>query len=342
METKLVSWFSEIGQGDDAVFGKKCANLGEMTRLKMPVPLGFAISVSAQEKFLEETGALREIQELLSRVGDLRDINLQAEVSREIHDIIVGKELPSDLYNVIGSYYDELCSKRGREAVVSVRSAGVKSHPGMYETYLNIGGKQKVLDKVKRVWGSAFNSRTIAARVQQGLPIADSPCIGVGVVEMVNARCAGVCFTVHPITGDTLKAMIEANWGLGESVVGGKVSIDMYVVDKESMKVIEKTLGEKKLQIVPKEEGVVEDEVHPEKQAAHVLSDEEAAEIVRMGKALESYFNQPQDLEWAIDDQQPFPQNIYLLQTRPVVGVKVQKLKTSEKHVIDDLLKKFF
>lgn len=336
-----MSWFSEIGKDDNDLYGKKCANLGEMTKINLPVPLGFAISVTAHERFLEETGARTEIQELLNRVGDLRDINLQTKVSREIRDIIMGKELPEDMSSTISSFYDELCTKLGRQAVVSVRSAGIKSHPGMYETFLNVVGRQQVLSKVKRVWASAFNSRTIAVRVQQGLPVIEAPCIGVGVVHLVKVRSAGVCFTIHPITGDPVKAMIEANWGLGESVVGGKVSIDMYILDKESMTVTEKTLGEKKMQIVPKDEGIAEVDVSPEKQAAYVLSDEEAAEIVRLGKGLETYFGCPQDLEWAIDDERPFPNNILLLQTRPVVGVEVKKPVVEQKH-ITDLMNKYF
>ena len=339
---KLVSWFSEIGQGDSTVFGKKCANLGEMSRLKMPVPHGFAISVTAQEIFLKETGALQEIQELLDKVGVLHDVNLQAEVSRKIRDIIEGKEIPSVLGHAMASCYDDLCSERGKEIAVAVRSAGVKSHPGMYETYLNIRGKQRVLEMVKKVWASTFNVRTVAARVQQDLPVIESPCIGVGVLEMVNARCAGVCFTVHPVTGDPLKAMIEANWGLGESVVSGMVSADIYIVDKGSLKVIEKSLGEKKLQIVPKGVGISQEEVPPEGRGAYVMGDDEAAEVVKLAKALESHFDQPQDIEWAIEAGRPLSQNIYLLQTRPVVGVKVQKPKTTEEQMIDNLLKKFF
>jgi pyruvate,water dikinase len=176
--------------------------------------------------FLKETKALQEIQELLDKVGVLHDVNLQAEVSRKIRDIIEGKEIPSVLGHAMASCYEDLCSERGKEIAVAVRSAGVKSHPGMYETYLNIRGKQRVLEMVKKVWASTFNVRTVAARVQQDLPVIESPCIGVGVLEMVSARCAGVCFTVHPVTGDPLKAMIEANWGLGESVVSGMVSAD--------------------------------------------------------------------------------------------------------------------
>ena len=340
MEEKQVFWFGEIGQEANGIVGKKCANLGEMTKLNMPVPLGFAISVAAQERFLVETGARQEIDKLLNEAGDLKDYKLAAEVSKTLREIIENKDMPPDLIQAITSYYEDLCSRRGREVAVSVRSAGIKSHPGMYETYLNIRGRQQVLQMVKRVWASIFNQRTICACVQHGLAVAGSPCIGVGIVELVNARCAGVCFTIDPVTGDPLRAVIESNWGLGESVVSGQVHVDRYVVDKESLNVIEKTLGEKKLQIVPKGHGVAEEEPPPEKQSAYTLNDEEAAEIVRLGKVLESHFNVPQDLEWAIDADRPFPHNIFLLQTRAVVGVKIQDKKTAEQRLKEELAKR--
>jgi pyruvate,water dikinase len=340
MEERQVFWFSEIGKDANGLVGKKCANLGEMTKIKMPVPLGFAISVTAHERFMTETGARQEIEKLLNETGDLKDFKLAAEVSAKIREMIESKEMPSDLLQIIASHYEDLCSRRGCELAVSVRSAGIKSHPGMYESYLNIKGREQVLQMVKKVWASTFNHRTICAAVQHGLAVAESPCIGVGIVELVNARCAGVCFTVDPVTGDLFRAVIESNWGLGESVVSGIVDIDRYVVDKEKMEVIEKTLGEKKLQIVPKGHGVVEEETPSEQQGAYTLTDDEAVEVVKIGKALEAHFNAPQDLEWAIDADRPFPNNIFLLQTRNVVGVKVQDKKTPEERLKEELAKR--
>ncbi|MBI5446487.1 MAG: PEP/pyruvate-binding domain-containing protein [Deltaproteobacteria bacterium] len=342
MKTKRVFWLKEIGQADNGTFGKKCANLGEMTRLGLPVPDGFAITCTAQEEVLEETGARREIEALLREAGEPGDNQAQTEMSRKIRKIIEEKDLPGAFSEVVAAHYDEMCSRRGEEVAVSVRSAGVVSHPGMYETYLNMRGRQQVLDAIKKVWGSTFNARTIAARVQNGQPVAGSPSIGVGVLEMVHAKSAGVCFTVHPVSGDPGQAVIEANWGLGESCVSGIVSVDMYAVDKQSLKVVERTLGEKKCQIVPHGNGVAEVEVPPHLREAFVLEDGEAAEIVKLGKALEAHFGQPQDLEWAIDAGRPFPQNVYLLQTRPVVGVKVEENRQKQKTVLDDLVQTLF
>ena len=340
---KNVFWFDEIGKDENELVGKKCANLGEMTRLKLPVPQGFTISIKACEWFMEETGALKEIKELLSKVSGLKDVNKQLEVSEKLRNIIEKKEMPGNLLYSIDTYYEQLCEKCGnKDLAVSVRSAGAKSHPGQYETYLNVRGKKQVVEKVKKVWSSIFNLRTISAMVQQGLPIEQSPCIGVAVLQMVNARSAGVCFTIHPVTGDSGKALIEANFGLGESLVSGRVVGDTYVINKANLSILEKSIGEKAFQIIPKGEGVIEEEVPVEKRNTYVISEDEAREIVRLCLILESHFNTYQDVEWAIDADKSLPNNIYLLQTRPVVGVSVQKPKSDIDQAMDSLLKKYF
>jgi len=342
MTTRQIFWLTEIGQSDNNVFGKKCANLGEMKRLGMPVPDGFAITCTTQDQILEATGARAEIRALLQETGEPKEVKAQAELSEKIREIVENKELPESFSQLVEAHYEELCARRGGEVAVAVRSAGVVSHPGMYETYLNMRGKEQVLTAIKKVWGSTFNSRTIAARVQAGDPIEGSPSIGVAVLEMVNAKSAGVCFTVHPVSGDPGKAVIEANWGLGESCVSGIVSVDLYTIDKESMRVIDKTLGEKQCQIIPKGNGVEEVKLSRDMRESYVLSDQEAGQIVKLGKDLEGHFGRPQDLEWAIDADRPFPDNVYLLQTRPVVGVEVKKDKSSQKSVVEDLVQDLF
>jgi len=227
---------------------------------------------------------------------------------------------------------------------VSVRPAETQRHPGQYETQIHVRGKEQVVENVKKGWSSIFNTRTIAALLQRGVPIEESPCIGVAVIERINAKNAGVCFTVYPVTGDPDKSLIEANWGIGESIVSGRVSGDTFILDKKSLTLLEKRLGDKTFQILPNPNGigVIEVEISPEKRNIYVLNDEEAKEIVKLSMILELHFNSPQDVEWAISADKLFPHNIYLLQTRPVVGVVVQKPKSDLEHAIDNLLKKYF
>jgi pyruvate,water dikinase len=339
MPTKWISWFEEIGQDWNDVVGKKCANLGEMTRLGLRVPPGFALSLDAYKNFMSLTGADEEIKEYLDKAGFSFDkIQHFNEASANLREIVESKALPAEIKDRILSYYEELCDRcKVEDAAVATRSAGAASHPGQFETHLNVKGKSDLIEKIVKVWASTFNPRSLSARHRLGLPLESDP-IGVAILKMVNARAAGVLFTADPNTGDRSRMIIEANWGLGESVVGGEAMPDVFILDKESLAVIEKKLGSKGKYIIFKEIGVVEEETPSEKKAAFCLTDEEAIEIGRLGKSLEAHFNVPQDTEWAIDDDLAFPESVILLQTRPEV---IAKKKKPVDQVVDMMLTRF-
>ncbi|MCJ7791762.1 MAG: PEP/pyruvate-binding domain-containing protein [Dehalococcoidia bacterium] len=339
MPERYIYWLEELGQEFSPLVGKKCANLGEIARIRLPCPPGFAISVEAYEYFMNETGALQEIKDYLVQFKDgLKTIDQFDEASREIRRIVEGKALPEKLRGEIISCYNDLCEKcEVTEVPVSTRSAGLVSHPGQYETYLNVKGKSELLEKVKKVWSSTFNPRSLSFRTQKELSLESDP-IGVAVVKMVNARTAGVLFTADPNTGDTSKMIIEANWGLGESVVGGEVTPDSYILDKESLEVVKRALGQKTRHVCFSETGVTEEETPADKCSAFCLSDEEIKEIGKLGKILEKHFSAPQDVEWAVDKNLPFPQCIILLQSRPVV---ISSRRSPVDQVVDYMLRQF-
>jgi pyruvate,water dikinase len=340
MAEKWIFWFEEIGQEHNGLVGKKCANLGEMTKMGLPVPRGFALSVKAHERFLRETNADQDIRQFLTKFGGkVHGIKQYEEASKGLRQIVDTKEIPKDMRETIESYYDQLCDRLGAEVAVSVRSAGTVSHPGQYETYLNVRGRDEVLGKVKRVWSSIYNARTLSALDRKGLPVEDSPPIGICVPELVNARCAGVGFTCDPISGDLSKVVIEGNWGLGESVVSGTLIPDSYTVDKNSLKIIERAIGDKTMQVVATDKGAVEQETPPDKQSMSCLSDEEVVRIAELAKALEEHFGHPQDMEWTISVDFPPPDNIFLLQTRPVAGIKAKEPPSSTSRLIDEMIR---
>jgi pyruvate,water dikinase len=338
---KWIFWFEEIGREHNDLVGKKCANLGEMTRMGLPVPRGFSLSIKAQERFVKETNADQEVKQFVSNFGTVQTLKQYEEVGNGLRHIIENKEMPEDMREAIMSYYDILCDKCGAEVAVSVRSAGTVSHPGQYETYLNVKGKAEVLNKVVKVWSSIFNTRTIAALIRKRLPIENSPLIGVAVLEMVNARCAGVGFTCDPVSGDPSKMTIEGAWGLGESVVSGTQTPDKYILDKYTLDIIERVINDKAIQVVGKGQGTVEEEVTADKRLIPCFSDEEAVRIAELAKALELHFGMPQDMEWAISTDLPFPDSIFLLQTRPVAGIAA-KTPSRTSRVIDDVMKQVF
>jgi pyruvate,water dikinase len=323
MAEKWAYFLRELGREHNDKVGKKCANLGEMTKVGLSVPHGFALSLDAYTLFMEQTGAYEEMRDLIrSRSGSIETIDAMKELSVELRKIVESKAMPPDMEAEIAGYYRDLCERSGvPDVAVSTRSAGAVSHPGQYETHLNVSGASDVMEKIKKVWSSTFNPISLSFRKQKGLPLENEP-IGVAVLKMVNARVAGIIFTAEPNSGDNSQLIIEANWGLGESVVGGESMPDTYVVDRKTLNVKERRLGTKQRCVLPAEKGVCEQVTSADLASVFCLSDAEAAEIARIGVRLEDHFNAPQDAEWAIDNDLAFPDNIIWLQTRNVVLAK--------------------
>ncbi len=316
----------ELGQEFNSLVGKKCANLGEMAKIGLRVPPGFALSLDAYRQFMSETGADKEISRYLNGLNhDFETIDQFNEASAELRGIVESKEMPGNMKDQILSYYREIGRKCNAERVaVSTRSAGASSHPGQYETHLNVIGEADLLKNIIKVWSSTFNARSLSARKRLGLPLGSDP-IGVAVIKMVNARSAGVLFTADPNTGNRSIMIIEANWGLGESVVGGEALPDVYVLDKESLEIVDTRLGSKKRCITCQELGVAEVETSPDQCDAFCLTDREVKEIGRLGRILEAHFGVPQDTEWAIDRDLRCPESVILLQTRSEVIAEQKK-----------------
>lgn len=341
MDTKWVFWLDELGQEHSELVGRKSANLGEMTKIGAPVPPGFALSMAAYEGFLNETGALDEIRVCLeSTHGAATDFGRLHEISDNLRRILESRPMPPGMASTILSYYRQMCDRAGIDDVaVATRSAGAVSRPGQYESYLNVRGEADLLEKIKRVWSSSFNLRSLSASLRDGGPSASNP-ISVCILKMVNARTAGVAFTADPNTGDTSRIIVEANWGLGESVVSGETTPDRFVLEKEGLVIHEKALGAKARTISFSATGTLEEDLSPEKAAAFCLSDEEVREIGRLAKILEAHFdNKPQDLEWAIDNDLQPPNNIVLLQARPA---KIAKKKDPADMILDHMLSSLY
>lgn len=321
MAGKLVYWLDELGKEHSNLVGKKCANLGELTKAGFQVPPGFALSLEAYETFLKGTGTIDEIRQYFATFSadpsDPKGLLKYTEASKVVRGIVESKAMPKDIEDSVARHYDELCRKTGiKDAPVATRSAGPASHPGQYETYLNIAGKSSVMDNIVRVWSSTFNTRSLIARARKGLQLEYDP-IGVCVLKMVSAKAAGIMFTAEPTTADSSKLMIEGSWGYGESVVGGGVIPDCWLVDKSKLEITNRRVSPKPAEHkLNSETGKTtsSDVTHDRQKVC--LSDEEAIELTKIGVRIEQYFGSPQDIEWAIDSDSP-TNNIVILQTRP-------------------------
>lgn len=318
MADKWIYWLEELEKDHFELVGKKCANLGEMTRLGMRVPPGFAVSVDGYQRYMETTGLGERIKAIFAARGDSlhHNVAMQMEVSHLSRELIANTPMPEEMAREVRENYAWLCSKCGIDDLpVAVRSSGAVSMPGQMETYLNVCGADDVVRHVVEVWESTFGTRAIAFRLEKGLPVERAP-IGVGVIKMVNAKSAGVILTVIPTTGDLDHAIIEGNWGLGESVVSGDITPDNFVVHKGSG-MIEKNVASKTSCVKGNGRGTVKVELPADMRNASCLEDHEIGELVAIAKRVEDYFGCPQDMEWVIDSDMAFPENVFWVQARP-------------------------
>ena len=339
MRKELVIWFENLRKTDIPSVGGKNANLGEMINVGIPVPPGFAITAYAYKKFIEETGIAQKIYDIINEtVTDPTDPKQYEEASKKIRELVESTPMPKEIEESIRTAYRELCRRlNANDVSVAVRSSATAedlpdaSFAGQQETYLNVKGENELLEKTVKCWSSLFTTRAIFYRNEKGFP-HEKVLISVGVQKMVNAKAAGVMFTINPVTGNPNQIIIEGNYGLGESVVSGAVTPDDFIVDKNTLEIVEKRIAKKTVQYVrdPNTGKTVHTEVPAEKQEQPCISDEEIVKLAELGKHIEQHYGKPQDIEWAIDAESPFPSNIFIVQSRPetvwsLEGVKPEK-----------------
>jgi pyruvate,water dikinase len=326
MREDLVIWFEGLRKTDIPSVGGKNANLGEMTNAGLPVPPGFAITAYSYKKFIEDTGIAKKIYNIIDETMTTPDDPKQGELaSKKIRKLIESTRMPKDIEKAIKSAYEDLCKKlKMRDVFVAVRSSATAedladaSFAGQQETFLNVRGADDLITSTVKCWSSLFTPRAIFYRNEKGFA-HEKVFISVGVEKMVNSRAAGVIFTLNPVTGDTSQIVIEGNYGLGEAVVSGSVTPDDFVVDKETLKVTERRVAKKTVQYVrdPKTGNTVHADVSPEKQDQPCITDDEIHKLAELAKRIEQHYGKPQDIEWAIDKDIPYPNNIFIVQSRP-------------------------
>jgi len=323
---KRILWFEELGKEDIPLVGGKNANLGEMLRAKIPVPPGFAITAQTYHEFITKTGIAEKIYRTIEEtVKDANNPKHYEEASKRIRKLIESTPTPAEIEKAIRAAYQGLGEKLGiGEVLVAVRSSATAedlpdaSFAGQQETYLNVKGADELVETTVKCWSSLFTPRAIFYRNQKGFK-HEQVLISVGVQKMVNAKAAGVIFTINPVTGDPNEIVIEGNWGLGEAVVSGSVTPDDYTVNKNTLKISEKRIVKKTIEYIrdPKTGRTIHSQVPPERQEQPCLTEEETLHLAEIARSIEGHYGRAQDIEFSIDRDLPFPQNIFIVQSRP-------------------------
>jgi pyruvate,water dikinase len=325
-----VLWFKDVGKHDTPSAGGKGANLGEMTQAQIPVPPGFIVSAQAYTRFIEQAGLRPVIEKLLSPL-DYNDSAQLQRVSEEIKTLIRSTPVPQQTATEIKKAYRQL-----GDGPVAVRSSATAedladaSFAGQQATFLNIVGEDEVVEAVRACWASLFEARAIFYRADKGFEHM-KVAIAVPVQRMVQSLRSGVMFTLEPVSGDRSKITIEAVFGLGEAIVSGEITPDLYVLDKASLRILEKRVVNQERQFVrnPQANGdgganvwlPVPDELARQRK----LSDEQIVALATIGKRVEEHYGFPQDIEWAEEGGE-----LYILQTRPVTALAVAGVEAGE------------
>lgn len=321
--TQAVVWFADVGKDDLGLVGGKGANLGELTKARIPVPPGYIVTADTYFSFLNASGLEPLITKDLFNldVNNSRDLG---ERAARIRKRIMDAPMPPAIASQIAAAYREL-----GEGPVAVRSSATAedlpdaSFAGQQSTFLNVVGAENVVRAVQACWASLFEARAIFYREDAGY---DHVKVGlaVPVQRMVQSEKSGVMFTVEPVTSDASKITIEAVYGLGEAIVSGEVSPDLYIVEKESLGILSMatTPQERMISRADLSDGSHETAnawlpVGPELVNAPKLTEDEIRELARIGRRVEEYYGKPQDIEWAYEKGQ-----FLLTQSRPVTTMR--------------------
>jgi len=316
----------DIRARDAGLVGPKMARLGQLAADGWRVPDGYAVTADALDGWLPPA-ARGELARLFTAPapghGELTRLASRAR------ELIESQPLPPAVADAVASAHARLVSRAGRGAGlrVAVRSSAVSedgqaaSFAGQYETYLGVSGADDVLRHVRRCWASGFSAHALTYRQRFGgtSPVRAAD-LAVGVLELVDARSAGVAFTLDPVSGDRGVCVVEGNWGFGESVVSGQVTPDHWTVDRASWRVRSARTGAKRTwSALSPDTGLVALSELPGNLAGRpCLEEEEVRYICERAAAIESAAGGvPQDVEWAVARDLPFPDSVFFLQHRP-------------------------
>ncbi len=288
----------------------------------------FVVTAQAFRRFLVETGLDQKIFKVSENI-DVENNAVLEKAADTIKTLVIKAKMPAALKDDIKASYKKMSQN---DLIVAVRSSATAedlpdaSFAGQQETYLNIKGEAALITAVQNCWASLYGARAIYYRAKQGFE-EHTVNIAVVVQQLVHSEKAGVMFTSHPISGDSI-TIIEGSWGLGEAVVSGSVSPDHYIFDQRTESVGEKTIANKKVEIIPDgSHGTKLVAVDPARQDTQVLSDAEIAKLAMYGKIAENHYGIPQDVEWGI-----VAGTIYILQSRPITTIGKKEAKGMSGH----------
>ncbi|WP_145321667.1 phosphoenolpyruvate synthase [Paenibacillus xylanexedens] len=327
--SSLVLNIQEIKKTQHWLVGGKGLNLGELSKAGgIQVPEGFCITTVGYQKTIELNETYQALLDRL-RMLKVEDRDQIGEISGKIRKIILDSEIPSDVVEAVS----RSLSQFGDEHAYAVRSSATAedlphaSFAGQQDTFLNIIGKDAILQHISKCWASLFTDRAVTYRIQNEFDHSQV-YLSVIIQRMIFPQASGIMFTADPITSNRKLLSIDAGYGLGEALVSGLVSADCYKVREEE--ITDKMIAAKKLAIYGRIEGGTETRmIDPDQQKKQTLTDQQILKLAQIGRQIEAYFGCPQDIEWCLAND-----TFYIVQSRPITTLyPIPEVYDHENHV---------
>lgn len=321
--------FQEIEKTQLFLVGGKGLNLGELSNIQgIRVPEGFCVTTVGYEQAIGKNGAFQTLLNQLTMLK-IEERDRIGEISKQIREVIMAVGIPVDVVESVAHYLSHF----GDEHAYAVRSSATAedlpyaSFAGQQDTYLNIIGKENILQHIKKCWASLYTDRAVIYRMQNDFD-HNQVSICIVVQKMVFPEASGILFTADPITSNRKVLSIDASFGLGEALVSGLVSADNYKVKEDE--IVEKVIATKKLAIYGRKEGGTErKKIAPNQQKIQTLTEQQILQLARIGRQIEAYFGCPQDIEWCLVDD-----TIYIVQSRPITTLyPIPEVNDGKNHV---------
>jgi pyruvate,water dikinase len=295
--------------------GGKGANLGELTRAGFPVPPGFCITTAAYRDFVRASGQFDALLDALERVAH-EDLDTIGTLGAHIRALLEPLAIPAGVRSAVLAAWRGL----GSQLAFAVRSSATAedlpsaSFAGQQDTFLNVRGEEPLFLAVRRCWASLFTDRAIAYRAKHGFRHR-AVLLAVVVQRMVVPEASGILFTADPITGRRKTVCIDASFGLGEALVAGLVTADLYQVRAGA--ILTKRVSRKALAIRPLSDGgTVTEALTPEDQERQALTDDRILELASLGLRIEEHYGREQDIEWCLAGGK-----FFIVQARPITSL---------------------
>jgi len=307
--------------------GGKGKSLARMASAGMLVPTGFYLTTSAYKDFVNKNNLQKTIINLAKPEIVGKTVSFES-ASERIQELIKGAELSSEVISEIREAYGSL---NGQDPAVAVRSSANAedlpdlSFAGQQDTYLNVRGDEALITAIRNCWASLWTPRAISYRHQMGIE-QDVVAMAVVVQIMVQSDVSGILFTANPVNGERSEFIVNSSFGLGEAVVGGQVTPDTYVVDRNTLSVKESIIGPKTQKIISSDnQGTILQDVSKQERTQSSLSEELLKELSSTATKVETLFDGvPQDIEWAI-----YGDKLWMLQSRPITNLPPQPIEVT-------------